>query len=430
MSGQGNEVSIEAAIALVRPRDVAVCGFVAGQPSGFLEALGNRTDLEEVAIYTGLLAGPYSLLRNPGVRIVSGFFGPIERMARGMGARVSYLPADFNGLEHRAMRLAPRVALAVTTPPDADGWMSFGVQAGASYRPFMAAVQDPQRIAIAEANAHMPRVDGLPELGSNRVHVSQVSAWYRHDVEPVVLPVTAPSAEDAAIARHASALIAPGAILQFGIGSIPDEIARILAGGPGGGYGIHTEMISDGVMHLHRAGKVTNRKPLYDGFSVATFALGSAELYRWLDGNPDVRMLPVTDVNETGILRQLPGLVSVNGALSVDLAGQVAADALEGRQYSGTGGHESFVAGTGSAPGGRSLLCLRSTATVHGRRISTIVGALPARTMVTTPRHHTQWIVTEHGAVDLSVLTDDERPQALIGIAHPDFREELRSALA
>ena len=435
MSGRGNEVSVGDAIALVRARDVLVCGFVAGQPAGFLEALGARTDLEDVAIYTGLLAAPYALLGNPRVHIVSGFFGPIERMARGLGgagagARISYLPADFNGLEHRAIRLEPRVALAVTTPPDADGWMSFGIQAGASYRPFLDAVRDPQRIAIAEANAHMPRVDGLPELGGNRVHVSQVSAWYRHDAEPVVLPVSAPSAEDAAIARHASALIPSGAILQFGIGSIPDEIARILAEGPGGGYGIHTEMISDGVMHLHRAGKVANRKPLYGGVSVATFALGSAELYRWLDGNPDVRILPVTDVNETGILRQLPGLVSVNGALAVDLAGQVAADALEGRQYSGTGGHESFVAGTGSAPGGRSLLCMRSTATVHGKRLSTIVAALPARTMVTTPRHHTQWIVTEHGAVDLSVLTDDERPAALIGIAHPDFRDELRNAFA
>lgn len=429
MSGQGNEVSVEKAVALVRPRDVLVCGFVAGQPAGFLEALGNRADLEDVAIYTGLLAAPYALLRNPGVRIVSGFFGPIERMARGMGARVSYLPADFNGLEHRALRLAPRVALAVTTPPDADGWMSFGIQAGASYRPFVAAARDPQRIAIAEANAHMPRVDGLPELGRNRVHVSEVTAWYRHDAEPVVLPATTPSPEDAAIARHAAALIRPGAILQFGIGSIPDEIARLLAEGDGGDYGIHTEMISDGVMHLHRAGKVSNRKPLHPGVSVATFALGSAGLYRWLDGNPDVRMLPVTDVNETGVLRELPGLVSVNGALSVDLAGQVAADALDGRQYSGTGGHESFVAGAGAAPGGKSLLCLRSTATVHGKRISTIVPALPARTMVTTPRHHTQWIVTEHGAVDLSVLTDDARPAALIGIAHPDFRDELSKGL-
>ena len=429
MATQG-KVSLEAAVALVRPRDTLLCGFVAGQPAGFLEALGERTDLEDVALYTGLLARPYTLLRNPSVRVVSGFFGPIERMARDAGARVSYLPADFNGLEHRAMRLRPRVVLAVTTPPDADGWLSFGVQAGASYRPFVDAMRDPERLAIAEVNHHMPRLDGLPEFGSNRVHVTEVDAWFEHATDLVALPDSQPSEVDLAIARNASALVPPGAILQFGIGSIPDEIGRLLASGPGGDYGIHTEMISDGVMRLHQAGKITNRKPLYGGVSVATFALGSAALYGWLDGNPEVRMLPVTAVNETAVLQQLDGLVSMNGALAIDLAGQVAADAIGGRQYSGTGGHESFVLGAATAPGGRSMLCLRSTAQVHGERISSIVGALPAGTLVTTPRHHTQYVVTEHGAVDLSVLDDHERPHALIEVAHPDFREALRATLA
>jgi len=423
--------TLAASVALVRPRDTLVCGFVAGQPAGFLEALGQRTDLEDVALYTGLLSRPYALLANAGVRIISGFFGPIERMARSAGvvARVSYLPADFNGLEYRALRLKPRIALAVTSPPDADGWLSFGIQAGASYRPFVEAARDPDRVAIAEVNAHMPRVAGLPELGGNRVHVSEVDAWYEHDSELVALPDATPSAEDLAIARHAAAQVEPGAILQFGIGSIPDEIGRLLAERPGGAYGIHTEMISDSVMRLHRAGKVTNRKPVYDGVTVATFALGSAALYRWLDGNPDVRMLPVSDVNETAVLRRLPGLVSMNGALAVDLAGQVAADAIAGRQYSGTGGHESFVVGAGSAPGGKSMICLRSTAQVHGERNLTIVAALPARTLVTTPRHHTQLVVTEHGAVDLSLLDDLERPRALIEVAHPDFRAALRASL-
>ena len=189
-------------MALVRPRDALVCGFVAGQPAGFLEALGRRTDLDEVVLYTGLLSQPYSLLGNPHVRIVSGFFGPIERMARTAGARVSYLPADFNGLEYRALRLKPRIALAVTTPPDADGWLSFGIQAGASYRPFVEAARDPERLAIAEANRHMPRVDGLPELGRNRIHVSEVDAWFEHDTELVALPAPPASAEDATIARR------------------------------------------------------------------------------------------------------------------------------------------------------------------------------------------------------------------------------------
>ena len=182
-------------------------------------------------------------------------------------------------------------------------------------------------------------------------------------------------------------------------------------------------------MHLHEAGKVTNRKPLYPGHTVATFALGSERLYRWLDGNAAVRMLPVTDVNDGWVLRQLPRLTSINGALSVDLAGQIAADSIGNRQYSGAGGHESFVSGAGAAPDGRSFLCLRSTATVGGKRVSTIVASFVVGTCVTTPRHHVQYVVTEHGAVDLSVLSDVERPRALIELAHPDFRDALRAAL-
>jgi acyl-CoA hydrolase len=428
--GSSSERTLDAAVALVRPRDSLVCGFVSGQPAGFLEALGRRTDLDDVTLYTGLLSQPYSLLQNSKIRVVSGFFGPIERMARAAGARVSYLPADFNGLEYRALRLKPRVALAVTTPPDADGWLSFGIQAGASYRPFIEAARDPDRLAIAEVNRHMPRVAGLPELGGNRVHLSEVDAWFEHDTELVAVPAAPLSEEDRAIARRVADLVEPGSILQFGIGSIPDGVAQLLANGPGGGYGIHSEMISDGIMLLHEAGKVSNQKPVYDGVTVSTFALGSAALYRWLDGNPLVRMLPVTDVNESSVLHRLPKLISMNGALAIDLAGQVAADAIGGRQYSGSGGNESFVVGAASAPGGKSVLCLRSTATVKGERISTIVDALPLRTYVTTPRHHTQYVVTEHGAVDLSVLDDRERPQALIELAHPDFRAALRAGAA
>jgi acyl-CoA hydrolase len=181
-------------------------------------------------------------------------------------------------------------------------------------------------------------------------------------------------------------------------------------------------------MRLHDAGKVTNRKPVYDGITPATFALGSDALYRWLDGNPVVRMLPVTDVSGAGVLERLPRLTSINGALSVDLTGQLAADAVAGRQHSGTGGHESFVSGARSAPFGRTFICLKSTATVGGRRVSTIVPRFDRDTLVTTPRHHTQFVVTEHGAVDVSMLDDLERPKALIEIAHPDFRDVLRAA--
>ncbi len=424
---KSSRLTVQDAARLIRPRDAVLAGFAAGQPAGLLDALGARTDLEDLLVYTGLLMRPYAVLQNRAVRVVSGFFGPVERMARKAGLRVGYLPADFNGLERLALRLKPRVVLAVTTSPDADGWLNFGLQAAANYRPFLEAARDPERLAIAEINPRMPRIDGLDAFGRNRVHVSEVDAIVEHDTELATLPHQPPSADDLAIAGLVVERIASDAILQFGIGAIPDEIGRILAERPGGAFGIHTEMLSDGVMRLHEAGKVTNRKPVYDGVTPATFALGSDALYRWLDGNPSVRMLPVTDVNGAGVLERLPGLTSINGALSVDLTGQIAADSVGSKQHSGAGGHESFVSGARAAPGGCTFVCLKSTATVGGQRISTIVPRFDRDTLVTTPRHHTQFVVTEHGAVDLSVLDDTQRAEALIAIAHPDFRAALRA---
>lgn len=417
------------AAALVRPVDTLLTGFAGGQADAILEAIGARPDLTDVTLFTGLLGAPYRLLLHPGVRVVSGFFGPIERAARKEGCRVEYVAADFHGLEAMALRMKPRVVLAVTTPPDADGWLSFGIHPAAVYRPFVEAAADPERIAIAQVNARMPRIDGLPEFGRNRIHVSEIDGWVEHAADILTLPIPAASPEELTIARRIDELVGSGSTLQFGIGAIPNEVARALAEGDDDDLGLHTEMISDGVMHLHRAGKVTNRKGLYDGVTVATFALGSAELYAWLDGNSEVRMLPVSAVNDPALLRRLRRFVSINGALAVDLMGQVAADHVGGHQYSGIGGHHSFVMGAREAPGGISILCLRSTATVGGKTISSIVPRIGAGMTVTTPRHHTQWIVTEHGAVDVSLLGDRARAQALLELAHPDFRDELRAAL-
>jgi acyl-CoA hydrolase len=429
MAAKGRQVSAAEAAALVRPVDTILTGFAGGQAGAILEALGARTDLADVALYAGLLGAPYRLLLTAGVRVVSGFFGPVERAARAQGCRIEYLPADFHGLEALALRMKPRVVLAVTTPPDADGWMSFGIHPAAIYRPFAAAAADPERLAIAEANPHMPRLDGLPEFGRNRVHVSEVDAWVEHAAALPSLSIPEASIEELAIARRVDELVDAGSTLQFGIGAVPNEVARALADGPDGDLGLHTEMISDGVMHLHRAGKITNRKGLYDGVTVAAFALGSPALYAWLDHNPDVRMLPVPFVNDPALLRRLRQFVSINGALAVDLLGQVAADRVGGHQYSGVGGHHSFAMGAREAPGGKSIICLKSTAIVGSERISTIRPRLGGDMTVTTPRHHTQWIVTEHGAIDVSVLPDRSRAEALIALAHPDFRDELRSAV-
>jgi acyl-CoA hydrolase len=186
-------------------------------------------------------------------------------------------------------------------------------------------------------------------------------------------------------------------------------------------------MFTTGLMRLHQAGKVTNdAKGVFDGVSVTTFALGTAELYAWLDGNDSVAFLPVEVVNDPTVIARNANLVSINGALSVDLYGQVVADSIDGRQISGVGGHEDFVAGAEMHLDSHSLICLRSTAVGGAKTFSRIVGLLPEGSVVSTPRHHTGVVITEYGAVDLRGLTVRERAHALVEVAQPDFRPQLR----
>src|SRR5262249_58169446 len=160
------------------------------------------------------------------------------------------------------------------------------------------------------------------QYGAHRLHVSAVDCIVESDRTVFTLPAEAPSPEDAVIARHVEQLIEDTATLQFGIGGVPNAVAQLLAAGEKGDFGIHTEMFVDGIMHLHQAGKVSNHKGVFDGFSVSTFAAGSADLYRWLHRNPEVRMLPVAQVNDPAIIRQNRRMVSINGALAIDLTGQ------------------------------------------------------------------------------------------------------------
>jgi acyl-CoA hydrolase len=206
-------------------------------------------------------------------------------------------------------------------------------------------------------------------------------------------------------------------------------VAAELARGPLGGFGIHSEMFTTGLMRLHQSGKVTNdAKGMFDGVSVTTFALGISELYQWLDGNVEVAFVPVDTVNDPTVISRNANLVSINGALSVDLYGQVMADSIDGRQISGVGGHEDFVAGAELHLDARSLICLRSTAVRHGETVSRIAGIPPEGTVVSTPRHHTGVVITEYGAAELTGRTVRERAHLLTDLAHPDFRRELRKA--
>jgi acyl-CoA hydrolase len=237
-----------------------------------------------------------------------------------------------------------------------------------------------------------------------------------------------PGPEEVAIAQHVLPFVDPEATLQVGIGGIPNAIVGLLAEAGRGAYGIHTEMFTTGLMQLHQAGRVRNRKGCFDGHSIATFAMGSRALYDWLDGNDAVRFLPVAVVNDPAVIAKNHRMVSINGALAVDLFGQIVADTLGGRQFSGIGGHEDFLAGIGASPDGRSLVCLPATYLADGARRSRIVPRLDPGSIVTSPRHQVDVVVSEFGAAELFGRTVGERARALAEIAHPDDRDALRAA--
>jgi acyl-CoA hydrolase len=319
--------------------------------------------------------------------------------------------------------------VAQAAPPDSEGKVNLSLHYGATRPELLRAGHDPERLLIVEVNPHLPRTRSLGPDFDNTVPVDLVDILVEAHNPPFALSEAPADDIDRAIATHALSFVSEGSTLQTGIGTIPSMVASELASGPLGEFGIHSEMFTTGLMELHLAGKVTNaHKGIFDGVSVTTFALGTAELYRWLHENEDVAFLDVAVVNDPTVISRNANLVSINGALSVDLYGQVVADAIDGRQISGVGGHEDFVAGAELHSDAHSLICLRSTATVHDEPLSRIVAKLPAGSIVSTPRHHTGVVVTEYGVAELAGYTVRERAHALADIAHPTMRAELHAA--
>ena len=399
-----------------------------GQPPAFLQALGGRDDWEDLRLYGALMVVFTELFNHPNVHYLSGFFGPVERMLRDSGANISFAPADFRRFAPMMEANPPAVMATAASPPDAEGWCSLSLHAGASVGELNRAAADPERTVVVEVSPNYPRTKGLPPEHPHRIHVDAIDFLIESDSAPFELPEAEASDVDRAIAEHAAAFVPDGATLQTGIGSVPSMIAGLLADGEAGGYGIHSEMFTNGLMKLHKAGKVTNQKGQFDGVSVATFAAGSKDLYEWLEDNDDVAFLPVDQVNSPELIGNNEKMITINGAISVDIHGQVTADTIGGKQYSGIGGHEDFISGPALDLDDRSLICLPSTATIDGEMCSRIVPWFEAGTVITTPRHQIDLIVTEYGAAELQGKTVRQRGEELAKIAHPDYRDELLEA--
>lgn len=315
-------------------------------------------------------------------------------------------------------RLPLDAALIHVSPPDEHGFCSLGVEVG----PTKTAAES-AKIIIAEVNEQMPRT-----LGDAFIHISRI----KHIV-PVNYPIPpAHMAEDGQseivqqIAGHIAELIPDGATMQLGIGAIPDAVLKYLYSKKD--LGIHTELFSDGVIDLVNAGVLTNsRKTLHPGKIVAGFLMGSSRLYDWVDDNPMIELHRTEYVNDPFVIAQNERMVAVNSAIEVDLTGQVCADSIGPKLYSGVGGQLDFIYGASRSKDGVPIIALPSTNTMKdGTVISKIAVMLKHGAGVVTSRNHVRFVVTEYGVAELYGKTIRQRAEALINVAHPQFREELR----
>lgn len=348
------------------------------------------------------------------MRVNTMFVSPNVRQAVNEG-RADFTPvflSEIPGLFKRGI-VPLDIAFVHLSPPDEHGFCSYGIEVGLT-KP----AAESATMVIAEVNDRMPRT-----LGDSFIHVSKLTHVVQVDYPLVELPQGEPGEMEKAIGMHVAELVPDGATMQLGIGAIPDGVLYFLRDKRH--LGIHTELFSDGVVDLVERGVVTNeRKSVHRGKIICGFILGSERLYRFVHDNAMVEFHPQDYVNDPFVIAQNDSMVSINSAIEVDLTGQVCADSMGHYFYSGVGGQLDFVRGASRSKGGRPIIALPSTA--KDGAISRIVPALKPGAGVVTTRNDVHYVVTEYGVADLYGKSIRQRVEALIAIAHPNFRADLR----
>ena len=410
-------VSPEEAVAGVRSHDQVYVHCAAAAPSVLLDALVARApELSDVGMVHLHTEGPGPHLRPemaPHFRHRALFVGPNARAAVNEG-RADYVPVFLSDVPRlfESGALPLDVVLVNATPPDAHGFCSLGVSIEA-----MRAAIGAARTVVVQLNRAMPRT-----LGESFIHVDEIDVAVEVDVPPYEHAVGTPNEIECRIGEHVAALVPNGATLQLGIGAIPAATAHALRGHRD--LGIHTEMFTDSVVDLVEAGVITGaRKERNRGKIVTAFVMGSRRLYDFVDDNPMIEMRSVDFTNDTHVIRSFGRMTAINSAIEVDLTGQVVADSIGSRVYSGVGGQMDFIRGAALAPEGRAIIALPSTA--GDGSISRITPTLAAGAGVVTTRAHARTVVTEWGVAELFGRSLRERAAALIGIAHPAHRDRL-----
>ena len=392
----------------------------AATPTPLLDALARRTELVGVKLWHLHLEGPlaFTAPEHAGrFRSISLFTGAGLREPVAEG-RADFVPIFLSDIPHlfTSGRVKLDAALMQLSPPDRHGTCSLGTSIDTAR-----AAVDAAGIVLAEINERMPRTHG-----HTAVPLDRLTAWMAADRDlPEHAPLP-PSDVEQRIGGHVAALVEDGACLQLGIGGIPNAVLARLEGRHD--LGIHSEMFSDGVVRLIESGAVTNaRKAIHPGRTIASFVVGSRRLYDFVNDNPLVEFHPCDRTNDTNLIRKIENVAAINSGLEIDLTGQVCADSIGHRIYSGIGGQMDFVRGAAMSRGGKPVIALPSTAAGGG--VSRIVAQLRPGAGVVTTRGHVHWVVTEYGAVDLHGRTLAERGRLLASIAHPDHRESLLAAL-
>lgn len=413
--------TVEAADALraVRRGARVFVGSGCAEPVLLVEALAARDDVADVEVLHIMTVGhaPYAQAAHAGrFRHNAFFIGSNVREAVAAG-QADYTPVFLSEIPalFRSRRLKIDVALVTVSPPDRHGWCSLGVSVD-----IVKTAVECAAVVVAEVNPTMPRTHG-----AGFVHVSEIDAFVRND-RPI-LELAPPAADEVsrAIGRFCADLIDHGSTLQLGIGAIPNAVLERL--GDKRDLGLHTEMVSDGILPLIESGVVTGRaKTVHPRKAVTSFCIGSRRLYDYVNDNPYFEFLPTEFVNDPQVIARNDRMVSLNSALQVDLTGQVCADSIGTRFYSGIGGQVDFIRGAARSRGGRSILALPSTA--KDGSLSRLVPTLSEGAGVVTTRGDVHYVVTEHGIADLKGRTVRERALALISIADPKFRGELLAA--
>jgi acyl-CoA hydrolase len=394
------------------------------QPDTFDKALAARVhELTNLKIRNCLTVRPRAVLEaDPDGRHVHNFslhFSGYDRKKHDAG-RSNYLPVNLGEIPDYYRRFIDPVDIVILKccPMDGNGYFNLSA-ANLWHR----AVVERAKLVIVETSKGNPYVHGV-ETG---IHLSEVDYIIEGDDVPAPeLPNPPPGDVDRAVAKLIAAEINDGDCLQIGIGGMPNAVCSLLNEGSIKNLGVHTEMLTDGIIDLYKAGRINGtRKKLDPGKLTYSFALGSRTLYDTLHENVEMHCCPVDHTNLPHMIMQNDNVISINNTTQIDLQGQAASESDGHRHISGTGGQLQFVRGAYASKGGKSFICLSSTYDKRGERRSRIVLNLTQGNIVTTPRSDVMYVVTEYGMVNLKGKSVPERAQALIGIAHPDFREEL-----